>query len=335
MKASDIIKVLSDERLSRQPIMIWGPPGVGKSDVVETVAKNRGCPLWDVRLSLLDPTDLRGIPIPQGDRALWLPPAFLPDRPGILFLDEINAAPPLVQASAYQLILNRRIGEYVLPDGVQIVAAGNRRQDRAVTHRMPAPLRSRFQTHLNFEVDKDDWLRWAAGHGINADIQSFIQVEYGSESANNRPDYPLFDFSATDADESFPCPRTWTFVNDLMNLPDSSVRHELIAGTIGAATAAGFRTYITTLRDLPSTDAVLVNGETPELARTDMRYAYILRVATAARPSQYPNVIRYANSLGAEFSVLMIKNMIERDLEGMRIADGFVDWAESHADIML
>jgi hypothetical protein len=315
--------------------MIWGPPGVGKSDVVQTVANRREVPLWDVRLSLLDPTDLRGIPIPQGDRALWLPPAFLPDRAGILFLDEINAAPPLVQASAYQLILNRRIGEYVLPDGVQIVAAGNRRQDRAVTHRMPSPLRSRFQTHLSFDVDRDDWLRWAAGNGINADIQSFITNEYGTQSADSRPDWPLFDFTASDEDESFPCPRTWTFVNDIMNLPDSALRHELIGGTIGKATASGFRTYITTLRDLPSTDAVLVNGETPELARTDMRYAYILRVATKAKPEQYPNVINFANSLGAEFSVLMVKNMIERDLEGMRTAEGFIDWAESHADIML
>ena len=147
------------------PIYIWGPPGVGKSSIVKQVAVERGIGFKDVRMTLLDPTDLRGIPVPKDGLAQWLAPSFLPDKArdgeqGILFLDELNAAPPLVQASGYQLVLDRRIGEYELPEGWSIVAAGNRQGDRAVTHRMSSALADRF-VHLNYDVDLADWTEWA------------------------------------------------------------------------------------------------------------------------------------------------------------------------------
>lgn len=124
MKASRLINVL--ENLLDQPwaVFIWGSPGIGKSSIVRQIAQRRGMPLVDIRASLLDPTDLRGIPMIQDGTAVWCPPSFLPkksDKPGILFLDEVNAAPPLVQAALYQLILDRRIGEYELPEGWRIV----------------------------------------------------------------------------------------------------------------------------------------------------------------------------------------------------------------------
>ena len=139
MKPSRLESVLESLLDQRWPAFLWGPPGVGKSSLVHAIAARRSLPVIDLRASLLDPTDLRGIPAIEGGRAVWCPPAFLPHRdspPGILFLDEINAAPPLVQASLYQLVLDRRVGEYELPAGWWIVAAGNRQQDRAVTFRM-------------------------------------------------------------------------------------------------------------------------------------------------------------------------------------------------------
>lgn len=159
MKASRLTTVL--ENLLDQPwaAFIWGAPGIGKSSIVRQIAERRRMPLIDIRASLLDPTDLRGIPIIQDGTAVWCPPSFLPkksDKPGILFLDEINAAPPLVQAALYQLILDRRVGEYELPEGWRIIAAGNRREDKAVTFRLSSALANRF-IHLNLEVDPDDW----------------------------------------------------------------------------------------------------------------------------------------------------------------------------------
>ena len=154
MKASAVAAALNLLVSARQPVFIWGGPGIGKSDVVRQLAKAMGVPLKDIRALLLDPVDLRGLPFLGADHAAkWATPDFLPkDGEGILFLDELNAASAMVQAGCYQLVLDRRLGEYTLPDGWSIIAAGNRETDRAVTTRMPTPLRNRF-THLNFEVD--------------------------------------------------------------------------------------------------------------------------------------------------------------------------------------
>ena len=131
------------------PVMLWGPPGVGKSQIIAQIARDHGVPLIDVRLSQMEPTDLRGIPFRNGDRVEWSVPALLPDTTrhgpsGILFLDEITSAPPTVTAAAYQLILDRRLGEYRAPEGWVIFAAGNRYGDRGVTYVMPTPLANRF-----------------------------------------------------------------------------------------------------------------------------------------------------------------------------------------------
>jgi len=144
------------------PVMIWGPPGVGKSQLVSDIAQQHSVPLVDIRLSQLEPTDLRGIPFRSEGLVEWAVPRMLPDADrhgskGILFLDEITSATPAVSAAAYQLILDRCLGEYVVPEGWVIFAAGNRQGDRGVTYSMPSPLANRF-THFNFDVNVDDWV---------------------------------------------------------------------------------------------------------------------------------------------------------------------------------
>ena len=162
----------------QRPIFIWGPPGIGKSDIVSQITNTfEDSKLIDIRLSLWDPTDIKGMPYyAANDNTMkWAPPMELPDaamakkyKTIVLFLDEMNSAAPAVQAAAYQLILNRRVGTYVLPDNVLIVAAGNRDADKGVTYRMPAPLANRF-VHLELKVDFDDWFQWATENKIHTD----------------------------------------------------------------------------------------------------------------------------------------------------------------------
>jgi MoxR-like ATPase len=160
MRPSQIVSALNLCLDVQQPVMIWGSPGVGKSDTVKQTAEKRNIDLIDLRLSQLDSVDLRGVPSVDRERRRtdWNSPSILPyEGKGILFLDEINSAPQGVTAAAYQLILDRRLGDYVLPEGWNIIAAGNRVSDRAIVNQMPTPLKNRF-AHLYFEVNNDDWL---------------------------------------------------------------------------------------------------------------------------------------------------------------------------------
>jgi len=230
MKACAIANALRTlAAAGRQPVFVWGPPGAGKSSVISQVARSMNLSLRDIRALLLDPVDLRGLPYVVDGRSKWATPEFLPTNGGgILFLDELNAAPAMVQAAFYQLVLDRRLGEYVLPDGWVIIAAGNPDGDRAHTTRMPTPLRNRF-VHLDFEVDAQEWSEWAIGAGIRPEVIAFIRF---------RPQLlSVFDRDAN----AFPTPRSWEFVSRILDSdPDANVEHEMFAGTVGLGAATEF-----------------------------------------------------------------------------------------------
>lgn len=211
MIATDLKQALIPLIESKIPTFIWGNPGVGKSSLVQQIANEKEMKFIDLRLSLLDPTDLRGIPFFESDikKAVWAKPEFLPDTSseefGILFLDEINSAPPTIQAAAYQLILDRKIGEYVLPKNFAIIAAGNYESDRGVTYRMPTPLANRF-VHLNFDLDFDSWKLWAYENNIDKRIISYLSYKQSD----------LFMFDPKSPNKSFATPRSWKFVDDIL-----------------------------------------------------------------------------------------------------------------------
>jgi hypothetical protein len=219
----------------RWPAFVWGPPGVGKSSIVRGVAQDAGLPVIDLRASLLDPTDLRGIPSIDKGRAVWCPPAFLPTPeapPGVLFLDEINAAPPLVQAGLYQLVLDRRIGEYELPAGWWIVAAGNRQQDRAVTFRMSSALSNRF-IHLDFETDPADWRTWAIERRLDPLVISFIGAR------------PALLTEAPGDSAAYPTPRSWEMLSDVIKVFGGyKACADLAAGIVGEGAAIEFAAFL-------------------------------------------------------------------------------------------
>jgi len=212
MRPAQLLTVLEREFQAAQhgqhtPVMLWGPPGVGKSQMVALVAQQHGMPVIDIRLSQMEPSDLRGIPFRVEDRVEWAVPSMLPDAgrhgsQGILFLDEITSVPPSVSAAAYQLILDRRLGAYTVPDGWAIFAAGNRQGDRGVTYTMPAPLANRF-SHFEVDINLDDWVAWAYANGIDARLIAFLRF---------RPEL-LFEFDPAHNPVAFPSPRSWEFAH--------------------------------------------------------------------------------------------------------------------------
>ncbi len=296
------------------PVFLWGPPGIGKSSIVAQIAKEQDIACIDLRLSLLDPTDLRGIPFfdTNKDTAVWAPPSFLPDgsqKEGILFLDELNTAAPMVQASAYQLILDRKIGEYTLPEGWSIVAAGNRESDRGVVFRMAAPLANRF-VHLEMESDVSEWQKWAKDAGIDISIISFI---------GHRPD-ALFAFSTQDDSRSFATPRSWAYVNEILaSQPDADLLMPLVSGAIGEELAASFLGFRSVAGSLPDLDSIL-EGTCTEVP-TEAAALHVLCTALSMRIDDYTsskklnNLLTYTLGLPGEFAVMIVQDLRERNIE--------------------
>ena len=177
MKPSKLYEALHALIGERVPLHIWGPCGVGKSQIVGQVAADLDYNFLDVRAVQLDPVDLRGLPRIASNQTEWVPPKFLPTTgKGILFLDELTSAPQMTQAGCYQLVLDRRLGEYELPDGWVVIAAGNPASERGVHFAMPRPLRNRF-VHLELEADLNDWCKWAVKAGVRPEIIAFLRFK--------------------------------------------------------------------------------------------------------------------------------------------------------------
>lgn len=237
----------------QRPIFLWGPPGIGKSDLVKQIGEEQRRPVIDVRLSLWEPTDIKGIPFYNSSKGTmeWAPPAELPTDPdseAILFLDELNSAAPATQAAAYQLILNRRVGTYILPKKVSIVAAGNRESDKGVTYRMPAPLANRF-LHLELRTDFEDWQTWAVTNRIHEQVVGY--VSFAKQD--------LYNFDPKDASRSFATPRSWSFVSDLLTDDDvdESTLTDLVSAAVGEGLAVKFMAHRKVAKQMPKPSAIL------------------------------------------------------------------------------
>jgi energy-coupling factor transporter ATP-binding protein EcfA2 len=258
----------------RRPVFLWGPPGIGKSDIVKQIGEELNREVIDVRLALWEPTDIKGIPYYNADQGkmVWAPPAELPVDPestAIIFLDELNSAPPAVQAAAYQLILNRRVGTYELPKGVDVVAAGNREGDRGVTYRMPAPLANRF-IHLEAKVDFDDFQEWAVMNNVHPEVVGY--VGFAKQD--------LYDFDPKSPSKAFATPRSWVFVSDLLNDEDCDVDtlHNLIAGAVGDGLAVKFMAHRKIAGKLPKASDIL-EGKVKDLQIKEVSAMYSLTVS--------------------------------------------------------
>jgi len=314
-------KVSINHAISKQrPVFLWGPPGIGKSDIVHQIAEDINAYVIDVRLSLWDPTDIKGIPYfdSNQNKMQWAPPSELPDQVLsekhdriILFFDEMNSAPPAVMAAAYQLILNRRVGTYELPDNVQIIAAGNRESDNGVSYRMPAPLSNRF-IHIELGVNFDDWFDWATKSSIHPDIVGFLQF--------SKKD--LFDFDPKSPSRSFATPRTWEFVSDLLDDElDELSTTDLVSGAIGEGLAVKFMSHRKHAQMLPNPEDVL-EGKVTKLDTSEVSAMYSLTVSMCYELKQLEG--KHAKDFGKKVNNFLKFSMDNFETElvvlGLRLA---------------
>ncbi len=328
MKPSEVKKTLDAILEKEIAIFVWGHPGIGKSSLIRQTAQEKNLEFIDLRLSLLDPTDLKGIPFfdKEQQRAVWAPPSFLPhEGEGILFLDELNAAPPSVQASAYQLILDRAIGEYRLPKGWKIVAAGNLEDDHGINYKMPAPLANRF-IHLEMDLDVDEWCDWAYKNGVDIRIISYIR--YKNEA--------LFEFDPEQ--KAFPTPRSWAFASEILKSAlGGNTLLETLSGSIGEERSIDFLNFAKAAHALPNIENIFAGNETE--TPTDERTLYVLSSLLVSTYLNHPseerleNLLSYLMLIKPEFSVLTVQEL-QRNGVDMLTSAQFEKWIEKFSYLL-
>jgi MoxR-like ATPase len=308
---------------AKRPVFLWGPPGIGKSELVASITRDMGGHMIDLRLGQMDPTDIRGIPFYNKDTGKmdWAPPMDLPDEELasqypiiVLFMDELNGAPPAVQSAAYQLVLDRRVGKYCLPDNVVMVAAGNRESDKGVTYRMPTPLANRF-VHLEVRPDFAAWQEWAVMNDVSEDVIGYLSVAKQD----------LHDFDPKSSSRSFATPRSWVFVDELIKQDlDDATLTDLIAGTIGEGLAVKFMAHRKIAGKLPKAEDVLSGKVTDlEIKEPSAMYSLVVSMCYELRDAVREKKVsdEQFHKMADHFFGYMMKNFeTEITVMGARIA---------------
>jgi MoxR-like ATPase len=315
MKPSKLYEALHALIGERVPLHIWGACGVGKSQIVFQVANDLDYEFLDVRAVQLDPVDLRGLPRISEDQTEWVPPKFLPTTgKGILFLDELTSAPQMTQAGCYQLVLDRRLGEYVLPDGWVVIAAGNPASERGVHFAMPRPLRNRF-VHLDLEPNLDDWCRWAVKAQVRPEIIAFLRF---------KPEL-LHTADATSDANAWPTPRSWEMASQVLCgiarrqksqflSGASEFEAQLLDGTVGQAAASELVAFIRLFRQLPSIDEILLNPSTAPLpTEPSAQIAIATALGRVLSDTSVGRGITYLDRMPTEMRVMAMRDTAARD----------------------
>ena len=331
MKAKQLEKSLEKLISIKQPCFIWGGVGVGKSEIVHKVAKDMGYRIEDVRVALLDPVDLRGVPKVEDGRTVFCPPVFLPsnEQPKtLLFLDELPQGSPSVQNALFQLIKDRKLGEYTLPEDTVIVSAGNRVQDKAGANRVNTALGDRF-VHLNLDVCHQEWIDWGIKtKKIKQEVLSFISWQ--------GEDY-LYHFDKNASVNA--TPRAWEYTSNVLATdPDSDIEQELYEGIIGEGIAPEFIAFVRRFRNLPSVDVLLKNPEDVlqdlEL-KSDMIYMIVGVLAKNMNKDniqKYYEFLRDTQDIQDEFLVMAMTMATARD-ESLKKTKTYIDYEIDYQDI--
>jgi hypothetical protein len=243
----------------------------------------------------------------------------------VFFLDEVGQAPIAMQQVCGQIALERRCGDYVLPEGWYVVAASNRLEDRAGTLRAPTNVLRRF-THLDVEVDHADWQAWAANAGIAPEVRSFLSY---------RPAH-LFQFEPAHSERAFPTPASWEAVSDLLRVTPPELLLPVIAGTVGQGAAVEFVAFVEIRSKLPDPAQVLAAPATAPVPREPaVLYALAGALAEHCRHAELPTLrafVHYAGRMPEEFGVLAMRDAVAANPKVIAFAG---NWLKLHKNLFL
>ena len=315
---------------ARHPILLVGGPGVGKTDIVHASAQRVGYDLIVSHPAVSDPTDFKGLPWKgDGSYAEFLPfgefyRALRATRPTLWFFDDLGQAPNSVQAAAMQLFLARRVGDHVLPDVVTLMAATNRRGDRAGVQGLLEPLKSRFTTIVEVEPTIDDWMNWAFTHDVAEQVIAFLK--FRSDLLNK--------FEPTQDITNSPCPRTWAAVSDLIKLDlPNGIQLASFGGAVGVGAAEEFVSFLRVYENLPDPDAVLADPErAPVPSEPSVLYALATSLAVRTTVKNFSAIAKYAsrlyNNQKGEFAAVLVLGAYRKE-KGIRSTPEFARFAET------
>lgn len=333
--ATELKKEIRDNMRVSLNTMIWGGPGIGKSEIPQQVADELGVKLLDFRANLFDPVDVRGIPRvisseQHGAQTSWAPPDIFPTverdgERGLFMIDELPTAPPATQNAFLQLLLTRQVGNYKMPDGWSCLAAGNRLTDGASVYQMPSPVRNRLM-HYELEPSLDAWCEWAIKNKVSTTLVSFMRY---------RPNL-MYSFKADEY--AFPTPRSWSFVDKRLKLTNDIDNPRLffgIAAAVGTGPAGEFLAFAKIADKLPDIDNLIANPSS-YMPSEDPAVLYALTgaVASRAEQSKLDNIMKLAGKIPVEFQVVLVKSILalNRTLFQQPTIQA---WVQKNADVVL
>lgn len=316
MRPSELSTLLASTIKAREPVLITGAPGIGKSDIVTAAAIAAGADLILSHPVVEDPTDTKGLPWVVDGHAKFMPfgdleKAMKADHPTVWFFDDLGQASPAVQSAKMQLLLAREVNGHKIPDTIAFIAATNRRTDRAGVTGILEPVKSRFITIVELTPHLDDWCNWANDHDTDPMIVAFMRFQ---------PD-KLCNFQASADLTNSPVPRTWNHANKLlkMNLPNN-VQNAALAGAVGEGAAVEFLAFLKICQQLPSIDQILKDPKSVKVpTEPAILYALAGALANRATDKNFPQVAEYINIMcddgKGEFGVLTLRDAMRRHPE--------------------
>jgi hypothetical protein len=352
MKLLEAYKIVKTSIRNNTPIMLWGPPGIGKSSLIHQISEELNREVLDLRLAQLEPTDLRGVPMPnrETNRAQWFLPAFWPVRaeedttrevvdtsgkkpvtkkvvvkkgccptgPGIVFLDEIEKAPVSVKNASLQLVLDRMIGTYKLPDDWALVCAGNREEDGCFSAPLGAALSNRM-IHLSIEPDVESWASWARDNSVTEDIIGFLHFK------------PELLYKQTE-DHAFPSPRSWVMGSELItSVKTQREQKELLGASVGRGAASEYTVWANVYKSVDP--EAIFTGQMPDFSGKEQSFKYAVAMAVAFHLRKRKggikkaenNVSKFLGILPPELRVIFLKQQSLQCMEAMAKHPAFKD----------